>query len=398
MCERPLRIVHVIARLNVGGAALHVLQLAAEQRRRGHHVLVVAGTLAPGEESMEYLVEELDVPLRRLPALQRELSPAGDARAVRELIAIIHAERPDVLHTHTAKAGGTGRVAALLTRGARPDVVVHTYHGHVLRGYFGRGKETFYRTLERVLAHATDRLIAVSEEVRDDLVSLGVAPHSKFVVIPYGFDLSARTNGTEADRAHIRADLGADETTFVVGWVGRLTPIKRPLDLVRVLAALVAEVTDARLCIVGDGPEREAVEALAASLGVADRLHVAGYRERLGEWYAAFDAFCLTSANEGTPVAAIEALAAGRPVVATRVGGTPAVVEEGLSGYLADEGDVATLAARLAGLAADPAVRARMGADGAARMHELYGEERMVDDIDALYGQVLADSKSRRLR
>ena len=126
MSERPLRIVHVIARLNVGGAALHVLQLAAEQRRRGHHVLVVAGTLAPGEESMEYLVEELDVPLRRLPALQRELSPPGDARAVRELIAIIRAERPDVLHTHTAKAGGTGRVAALLTRGARPDVVVHT--------------------------------------------------------------------------------------------------------------------------------------------------------------------------------------------------------------------------------------------------------------------------------
>jgi len=390
MSERPLRIVHVIARLNVGGAALHVLQLAAEQRRRGHHVLVVAGTLAPGEESMEYLVEELDVPLRRLPALQRELSPPGDARAVRELIAIIRAERPDVLHTHTAKAGGTGRVAALLTRGARPDVVVHTYHGHVLRGYFGRGKETFYRTLERVLAHATDRLIAVSEEVCDDLVSLGVAPRSKFVVIPYGFDLSARTNGTEADRARIRADLGADETTFVVGWVGRLTAIKRPLDLVRVLAALVAEGTDARLCIVGDGPEREAVEALAASLGVADRLHVAGYRERLGEWYAAFDAFCLTSANEGTPVAAIEALAAGRPVVATRVGGTPAVVEEGLSGYLADEGDVATLAARLAGLAADPAVRARMGADGAARMHELYGEERMVDDIDALYRSLLA--------
>jgi len=390
MSERPLRIVHVIARLNVGGAALHVLQLAAEQRRRGHHVLVVAGTLAPGEESMEYLVEELDVPLRRLPALQRELSPPGDARAVRELIAIIRAERPDVLHTHTAKAGGTGRVAALLTRGARPDVVVHTYHGHVLRGYFGRGKETFYRTLERVLAHATDRLIAVSEEVCDDLVSLGVAPRSKFVVIPYGFDLSARTNGTEADRARIRADLGADETTFVVGWVGRLTAIKRPLDLVRVLAALVAEGTDARLCIVGDGPEREAVEALAASLGVADRLHVAGYRERLGEWYAAFDAFCLTSANEGTPVAAIEALAAGRPVVATRVGGTPAVVEEGLSGYLADEGDVATLAARLAGLAADPAVRARMAADGAARMHELYGEERMVDDIDALYRSLLA--------
>jgi glycosyltransferase involved in cell wall biosynthesis len=389
MSERPLRIVHVIARLNVGGAALHVLQLAAEQRRRGHHVLVVAGTLAPGEESMEYLVEELDVPLRQLPALQRELSPTGDARAVRELVEIIRAERPDVLHTHTAKAGGAGRVAALLARGARPPVVVHTYHGHVLRGYFGRGKETFYRLLERALAHATDRLIAVSAEVRDDLVSLGVAPLSKFVVIPYGFDLAARANGTKADRARIRSELGADEAAFVVGWAGRLTPIKRPLDLVRVLAALVERGVDARLCLVGDGPDRAAVEALATSLGVAERCHVVGYRERLGEWYAAFDAFCLTSANEGTPVAAIEALAARRPVVATRVGGTPAVVEDGVTGYLAEAGDIASLSARLAELAADPAQRTRMGSAGAARMHELYEKTRMVDDIDGLYRSLL---------
>ena len=339
---------------------------------------------------MEYLVEELDVPVRRLPALQREVSPTGDTKAVRKLIDVIRTERPDVLHTHTAKAGGAGRVAALLARGARPPVVVHTYHGHVLHGYFGRRQETFYRLLERALAHVTDRLIAVSAEVRDDLVALGIAPASKFVVIPYGFDLSARTDGTEADRARVRSELDADETTFVVGWVGRLTPIKRPLDLVRVLAALREHEVDARLCIVGDGPDRAAVEALAASLGVADRCRLAGYRDRLGEWYAAFDAFCLTSANEGTPVAAIEALAAQRPVVATRVGGTPAVVEDGLSGFLADEGDVATLSARLAELAADPAMRARMGAVGATRMHQLYAKERMVDDIDALYRSLLA--------
>ncbi|HZO34678.1 MAG TPA: glycosyltransferase, partial [Gaiellaceae bacterium] len=187
MAERGLRIVHVIARLNVGGASLHVLQLAAVQRRRGHDVLVVAGTLAPGEESMEYLAGELDVPLRTVPSLQRELSPRHDAAATRELVRIIRSERPDVLHTHTAKAGGVGRVAAVLAGGRRPPVVVHTYHGHVLRGYFGRAKETFYRRLERVLAHRTSMLVAVSPEVRDDLVALGVAPASRFAVIPYGF-------------------------------------------------------------------------------------------------------------------------------------------------------------------------------------------------------------------
>jgi glycosyltransferase involved in cell wall biosynthesis len=389
MSGRPLRILHVIARLNVGGAALHVLQLAAEQRRRGHHVLVVAGRLATGEESMEYLADELAVPLRRLPALQRELSPTDDTKAVRELIAIIRAEQPHVLHTHTAKAGGAGRVAALLAHGARPDAVVHTYHGHVLRGYFGRGKETFYRLLERALARCTDRLIAVSREVRDDLVSLGVAPRSKFEVIPYGFDLASRSDGTDIDRVRIRSEIGASESTFVVGWVGRLTAIKRPLDLVRVLSALVGLEVDALLCLVGDGPERPSVEALAASLGVGDRCHFAGYRKQLGGWYAAFDVLCLTSANEGTPVAAIEALAAGRPVVATRVGGTPAVVEDGVSGFLADEGDISTLSSRLAELARDPALRSRLGRAGAARMRELYAKERMVDDIERLYRDVL---------
>lgn len=387
--RRPLRIVHVIARLNVGGAALHVLQLAAEQRRRGDHVLVVAGTLAPGEESMEYLAEDLGVTVERMPALQRELSPARDATVVRELVRILRSERPDVLHTHTAKAGGTGRIAALLAGDARPPVVVHTYHGHVLSGYFGRPQEAFYRVLERVLATRTSRLIAVSAEVRDDLVAFGVAPASKFEVISYGFDLSGRSDSDGGGRARVRAQIGAGESTFVVGWVGRLTPIKRPLDLVRVLAALRDRRVDALLCLVGDGPDRPAVEQLAGQLGVADRCHLAGFQKELPDWYAAFDAFCLTSANEGTPVAAIEALAAERPVVATRVGGTEAVVDDGESGFLVPVGDVDGLAEHLARLAADPALREELGRRGAESVGERYGLERMVDDVERLYRSLL---------
>ena len=386
---RPLRIVHVIARLNVGGAALHVLQLAAAQRRRGDHVLVVAGTLAPGEESMEYLAGELGVTVERVPALQRELSPRRDAAAVRELVRILRAERPDVLHTHTAKAGGVGRIAALFARDARPPVVVHTYHGHVLSGYFGRPQETFYRLLERLLATQTSRLIAVSPEVRDDLVAFGVAPASRFEVIPYGFDLSGRSDGRGSGRALVRAQIGAADGTFVVGWVGRLTAIKRPLDLVRVLAALRDGGVDAVLCLVGDGPERPAVEQLAAGLGVAERCRLAGFQKELPDWYAAFDVFCLTSANEGTPVAAIEALAAERPVVATRVGGTEAVVDDGQTGFLAPVGDVAELAQRLAMLANDSALRLEMGRRGAEQVRERYGLERMVDDVDRLYRSLL---------
>ncbi len=390
MPNGDLRIVHVIARLNVGGAALQVIQLAAEQLRRGHRVLIVAGTLAPGEESIEYLAEELGVPLRRLPALQRELAPLRDARAVRELRRIIRSEQPDVLHTHTAKAGATGRIAALLAGDARPAVVVHTYHGHVLRGYFGRAKETFYRVLERLLARSTSRLVAVSPEVRDDLVALRIAPASKFTVIPYGFDLERDRDRVGAERTPARAQIGAGDDTFVIGWVGRLTAIKRPLDLVRVLHALVDREIDVLLCLVGDGPERSAVEELARRLGVAERLRLVGYQKDLGAWYEAFDAFCLTSANEGTPVAAIEALAAETPVVATRAGGTSAVVDDGVSGFLAPVGDVDALADRLARLAADPELRAAMGRSGAEQMRERFAKGRMVDDVERLYRSLLA--------
>jgi glycosyltransferase involved in cell wall biosynthesis len=182
------------------------------------------------------------------------------------------------------------------------------------------------------------------------------------------------------------------EGGFVVGWVGRLTAIKRPQDLVRTLHALVGEGVDATLCVVGDGPERPEAEALARSLGIADRCRFAGYQKDLAGWYAAFDALCLTSANEGTPVAAIEALAAERPVVATRVGGVPAVVEEGESGFLAEPGDTDGLAAALAQLARDPGLRERMGRNGAGRMKELYATERMVEEIETLYRRALSQA------
>jgi len=385
-----LRILHVIARLNVGGAALHVAQLAAEQLRRGHHVLVIAGTIPEGEESMEYLVDELSLPFRKLPTLRRDLSLWADPAAVRELARIIRSERPDVLHTHTAKAGATGRIAARLAGRARPRSVVHTYHGHVLQGYFSPAKTALFRSIERVLAKRTSALVAVSEQVRDDLVAMGIAPRERFAVIPYGFDLSGRVDTTGALREAVRAEIGAADGSFVVGWVGRLTAIKQPELLVQTLGHLVEEGIDAVLCVVGDGPDRAGTERLARDLGLAERCRFVGYQKDLAGWYAAFDALLLTSANEGTPVAAIEALAAERAVVATQVGGVPAVVEEGETGLLAADRDTEALAGALARLARDPALRAGMGRRGAERMRERFGTERMVEEIEALYRRTLA--------
>jgi glycosyltransferase involved in cell wall biosynthesis len=371
-----VRILHAIARLNVGGAAVQVLELAAEQRRAGHEVLVLHGRIPEGEESMTYLAAELGVPETFLPELQRPLSARADARAIRRIRHEVRAFRPDVLHTHAAKAGATGRAAALLAGRSRPRVLVHTFHGHVLRGYFGSRQERAFTLVERGLARRTDALVAVSAEVRDDLVSLGAAPAERFVVIPYGFDFSRLEGG---DRARARGELGVDEGAFLVGFVGRLTAIKRPQDLVRAVAA----VDGAVLVALGDGELRGEVEALASKLGV--RLHVLGYRQDVPDWYAAADAVALASANEGTPVTAIEALAAGTPVVATRVGGVPAVVDDGETGFLAEAGDVDGLAEGLRRLAADPGLRARMGALGAARMRERFATGRMAADVERLY-------------
>jgi len=380
-----VRIIHVIARLNVGGAALSVLELAAGQRALGHDVLVVAGTIPPGEASMEGLAGELGVPYLRAPALTRELSPRRDLHAAALIRRLLRERRPDVLHTHTSKAGATGRIAALVAGKARPAGVVHTFHGHVLSGYFDSRRERVFRLVERALAHATDQVIAVSDQVRNDLLRLHVVPREKITVISYGFDLDRRVAGAAASRSAKRAVLGAGDDDLVIGWAGRLSKIKRPLDLVRT----TAQVPGSLLVLAGDGELRPDVEALASSLGIAERVRLLGYIDDLGDWYGAFDAFLLTSANEGAPVVAIEALAAGTPVVATDAGGTRSVVDDGESGYLAAIGDVDTLAGRLRELHGDAALRRRLGATGATRMRERFSTTRMVDETEAVYLRIL---------
>jgi glycosyltransferase involved in cell wall biosynthesis len=385
-----MMIMHVIARLNVGGAALHVLQLAREQQRRGHDVVVVAGTLAAGEESMEYVADELGVQVRALPTLQREISVRADSAAIKELRRLIRAQRPDVLHTHTSKAGATGRIGALLAGRGRPRTVVHTYHGHVLSGYFGPGRQRVFRLVERLLARSTGALVAVSDEVRDDLVAFGVAQADRVFVVTYGFDLPAWSAADDQSRDRIRAELGVEAGTFVVGWAGRLTAIKRPNDLVRTLRSLVDLGVDAVLVLVGDGEDREQIEALARELGVENRCKLVGFQRRMRAWYSAFDATLMTSANEGTPVVAIESLAAERPVVATRAGGTATVVGDGTSGFLEEIGDTDALAGRLAELARDSELRGTLGRQGAADVRARFATERMTDELDAVYRSALA--------
>ena len=380
----------VIARLNVGGPALHVAYLTAGLADRGYDTTLVAGTVGRGEESMAFVAESKGVRVEVLDELGRKISPLRDARAVLRLAQLIRRERPTILHTHTAKAGAVGRLAAVLAGRARPPIVVHTVHGHVLRGYFNRVATLGFRGLERALAGVTTKLIAVSPEVRDDLVALGVAPASKFEVIRLGIELEQRVAPDDGARRETRRQLGLSGDPFLVGWVGRMTAVKRTDLVVRVLRRLVDRGVDAHLLLVGDGPDRDGLERYAHELGVIRRCLFLGYQEDVAPYYEAMDALLLPSVNEGTPVSVIESLAAGRPAVATRVGGTPDVVRDGVDGFLVDSDDADDLAARLAELAADPARRARMGASGRERVLERYAVDRLVDDVDALYRRLLA--------
>lgn len=388
--DEPIRILRVIARLNMGGPAIHVSSLAAGLEPRGYETTLVAGSLARGEDSMAFLAERLDIPVRTIPELQREVSPIDDARSVRRMREIIRELRPHILHTHTAKAGAIARAAALVSGAARPAILVHTFHGHVLKGYFDPVRTAFFKKVERSLARVTDALVAVSPEVRDELVAAGIAPREKFSVIRLGIPLEERLGDATAGLDYRRL-YGISESAFVVGWVGRMTDVKDTDAVLEIVRAARDRGLEAVLVMVGDGPDRVRLEQLAHDIGIARSTFFVGYQPEVAGYYRLFDAFLLPSVNEGTPVSAIEALASGTPVVATRVGGVPDVVRDGEDGFLFEPGDTDDAAERLALLASDATLRSALGASGRERVLRRYSVSRLVEDVDRLYRSLLSE-------
>ena len=383
-----LRVLQVIGRLNMGGPA-HIAALLSGRRfdPGRYETLLVHGSLAPGEESLAGLAEEEGATTLHLPELQQPVQPLRDARALTKLVRLVRGFRPHVVHTHTAKAGFIGRQAALALR-PRP-ALVHTYHGHVLEGYFGAAKSRLYLEMERALARVSDCLIGVSQATVDDLVRLGVAPPSKFRVLPLGLDLDRLAELPGELRAASRTELGVDEDEILLVFVGRVVPIKRLDLLLEALAGARKADPRLRLAVVGDGGERPQLERQAAELGIAADVLFLGYRRELRPVFAAADLAVLSSDNEGTPVSLIEAAAAGLPAVATDVGGVREVVSED-TGILTPKGDPTALARAIAEMATDPQCRERYGE--AARRHAIqsYGAKRLLTDVDNLYRELLS--------
>jgi glycosyltransferase involved in cell wall biosynthesis len=363
--DRAGGVLHVIGRLNVGGPARLVRELARSDRVAGERHAVATGAVQDGEVELPDLA---GIELHRIAGLGRRVSPADDARALAALTGLCRASSPRVVHTHTAKGGALGRVAAEL---ARAPVRVHTFHGHLLHGYFGARATAAVVTAERALARRTTRLVAVGEQVRDDLLSAGVGRPEQYDVVVPGVALPP-----VPDRREARRRLGLpDDDRPVVAYVGRLAAVKRPE---RVLA-VARRLPDAHVLVVGDGPLRATLQA-AAPAGV----RFLGWRRDVEVVYGAADVALLTSDNEGMPVTLVEAALAGVPAVTTDVGSAAEVVLDGLTGLVVPA-DEEPLARAVEQLLADAAVRHRFGAAARDRARLHFSVERMVAAHRDLY-------------
>jgi glycosyltransferase involved in cell wall biosynthesis len=432
-----MKVLRIIARLNVGGPARHVVWLTAGLQPMGCETVLVAGVVPLGEDDMSYFAKAAGVTPLILPQMSREISPK-DLLTVWKLYRLMRREQPDIVHTHTAKAGTVGRLAGFMYRWLTPAALVgkprtcrfvHTYHGHVFHSYYGPLKTKLFLMIERILASlVTDRIVVVSEQQREEINErFHVGRRTRFAVIPLGLDLSAFANW-EARRPQLRQELGVSDKDILVGIVGRLTEIKN-IDLFLQAAARFKEknsyddddggtgvppvttrkmrVPRVRFLIIGDGKLRPQLEGRAKQLGLDEDVWFLGTRSDPENFYPALDIVALTSLNEGTPLTLIEAMANARPVIATAVGGVVdllgpvAETESGRAfqicerGLRVESGDAEGFALGLARLIEDEPLRRAFGERCRNFVVEHYAKERLLRDIHELYSELIPGESVR---
>jgi len=408
----PTKVIRIIARLNVGGPARHVIWLTSGLREAGYDTLLVAGRVPEGEEDMGYFAAEVGVMPRYIREMSREIS-WKDAVTVWKLFRLFLLERPDIVHTHTAKAGTVGRTAGFLYRWLTPGTLigrprqckfVHTYHGHVFHSYYGPGRTRVFLAIERLLARlVTDRLIVISKQQRLEIgEKFRVGRAEQFRIVPLGLDLGIFSEHATR-RAKFRQELCIPDHSILIGIVGRLTEIKNHQMFLNVVARLkkidpaCRRQGEVRFIIIGDGGLRADLELQTQMMGLDKDVIFVGSRKDPEYFYPALDVVALTSRNEGTPLTLIEAMANARPVVATSVGGVVDllgdVVEDGpykvcRRGVSVPAGDEAAFVAALSRIIRDRSLRQELGERGLEFVEVNYSKERLFEDIKDLYGEL----------
>jgi len=407
-----MKVLRIIARLNVGGPARHVVWLT-EGLRHDYETLLVAGVVPPGEDDMSYVAANAGIEPMILREMSREISPK-DAITVWKLYRLMLRERPDIVHTHTAKAGTVGRVAGLLYRWMTPASLVgrprrcrfvHTYHGHVFHSYYSPNKTRLLLAVEKLLARlATDRIVVISHQQRQEInENFRVGRSHQFAVIPLGIDLGVYADW-DARRDALRTELSATSDEVLIGIVGRLTEIKNHQGFLDA-AAQLKKISHAkmRFLVIGDGGLRPQLESHANELGLRNDVLFLGSRADPENFYPALDIVALTSLNEGTPLSLIEAMANERPVIATAVGGVVDLLGQKTSsadgfhicerGVLVEEKDAATFARGLELLITDESLRHEIATRGREFVEKNYSKDRLLRDVASLYQQMLSEAR-----
>jgi glycosyltransferase involved in cell wall biosynthesis len=373
----------IITRLNIGGPAQHVALLAEALNDPDFRTTLVTGVVGPEEGDMTDFARTRGVEPIVVPGIQREISPKDDLRALRALRRLIREERPDVVHTHTAKAGLLGRLAAYMSG---VPVIVHTFHGHVFWGYFGPTKTRFFILLERLMARLSNTILTISDRLRQDLIRYRIASPDRIQVVPLGLELSPFSE-IRSSRGALRRELGISTDSPLVGIIGRLVPIKNHTLFLEAAKHVRERLPEAHFLIVGDGECRGEMQALTGQLGLTRHVTFTGWRRDLPVIYADLDALVVSSRNEGTPVSVIEAMAAGVPVVATAVGGIPDLLQDGTLGELTPSDDVQAMTEAIVTALNVPDSQRRERAREWVLAN--YSARRLANDTRALYRALL---------
>jgi glycosyltransferase involved in cell wall biosynthesis len=358
-----LRVLQIVTRLDAGGSTDDLLLLATRLPRSEFATNMISGPTLDPPPALAETLASAGVPWVQVPQLRRPVNPLLDLRALGALWRSVRTHSPDIVHTHTSKAGFVGRLAARLAGVRR---ILHTPHGHIFHGYYGRAATRAFITLERLAARWTERIIALTNAEAAQYLAAGIGRSEQFVTIPRGVDL-AQAQAAAAGADQVRRALDLPPQACLIGSVSRLAPIKGLSYLIAAMPAILQRCPGVHLVITGDGEERVRLATQVAGLGLVPRVHFLGWREDPEAVIAALDVFVLPSLNEGLGKVLVTAMALGVPAVASRVGGVPDVIEDGRQGLLVPAADSAALAAAVVTLLGDRPRASAMGDAGRAR-------------------------------
>lgn len=388
---KKLKILRIIARLNIGGPAIHAVLLTKEFNDNEFESVLMHGAISNKEGDMGYIAKRYGVNPVYVAALKREINPFLDIAALWGIFSYMRHYKPDIVHTHTAKAGTLGRIAAIL---AGVPVKVHTFHGNIFYGYFGSASTRFFIFMERFLAKFTNVIIAISTLQKNEIVQrYRIIPAKKCRVVRLGFDLE-RFLISEQKKGIFRNKLEVDKDDILIGIIGRLVSIKNHKMFIDAAGHVMKNVKGSpaekiRFVIVGDGELKEELLIYADSKGFAKKIFFTGWNKDMDEVYADLDIVTLTSINEGTPVSLIEAMASSKPVIATDAGGTKDAL--GNVGLLVPSGDYRAMGDKMLELVYSEEKRRELGERGRNFVKNIYSKKRLVRKIRELYKELFRE-------